>query len=64
MTVANAIIPLFIARIPHLKLEHPDQHENILQATITSQQPTSNCPPCGTPSTILHSHYNRTKIDQ
>ena len=60
MTVANAIIPLLTARIPHLKLEQLDQHENILQATITSQQPTSKCPICGTPSTSLHSYYQRT----
>jgi transposase len=63
MTVSNAIIPLLTARIPHLKLEQLDQHENILQATITSQQHTSKCPTCGTPSSILHSHYQRTVQD-
>jgi transposase len=63
MTVTNAIIPLLTARIPHLKLEQLDRHENILQATITSQQPTSKCPTCGTPSSILHSHYQRTVQD-
>ena len=63
MTVTNAIIPLLTARIPHLKLEQLDRHENILQTTITSQQPTSKCPTCGTPSSILHSHYQRTVQD-
>ena len=63
MTVTNAIIPLLTARIPHLKLEHLDRHENILQASITSQQPTSKCPTCGTPSSNLHSHYQRTVQD-
>ena len=63
MTVANAIIPLLTARIPHLKLEQLDRHENFLKATITSKQPTSKCPICGTPSTSLHSHYQRTVQD-
>ena len=63
MTLTDAITPLLTARIPHLKLEQLDQHENILQATVTSQQPNSKCPTCGTPSSILHSHYRRTVQD-
>ena len=63
MTLTDAITPLLTARIPHLKLEQLDQHENILQATVTSQQPNSKCPTCSTPSSILHSHYRRTVQD-
>jgi transposase len=46
-----------------LKLEQLDRHDNQLHAIITSQQPTSKCPSCGTPSAILHSHYHRTVQD-
>jgi transposase len=60
MTLTDAITPLVTARISHLKLEQLDRNDNHLHAIITSEQPTSNCPSCGTPSAILHSHYNRT----
>jgi transposase len=63
MTVTDAITPLLTARIPHLKLEQLDRNDNQLHAVITSQQPTSNCPACGTPSAMLHSHYKRTVQD-
>jgi transposase len=63
MTVTDAITPLLTARIPYLKLERLDRHDNQLHAIITSQQLTSNCPACGTPNAILHSHYNHTVQD-
>ena len=63
MTLTDAITPLITARIPYLNLEYLEQHDNQLIACITSQQPTSNCPSCGTQSSSLHSHYQRIVQD-
>jgi transposase len=63
MILTDAITPLLTTRIPHLKLEQLDRNDNQLHAIITSEQPTSNCLACGTPSAIVHNHYNRTVQD-
>jgi transposase len=63
MSLTDALIPLLTARIPFLNLEQLYEVENHVQASITSQQPTSKCPKCGTTSSSLHSHYTRTIQD-
>jgi transposase len=63
MSLTGALIPLLTAQIPFLNLEQFNEVEHQIQASITSQQPTSKCPKCGTTSSSLHSHYTRTLQD-
>ena len=63
MTITDIITPPLTARVPYLNLKYLEQHDNRLIASITSQQPSSNCPSCGTRSLSLHSHYQRTLQD-
>ncbi len=63
MSLTDALLPLLTAHIPFLNLEQLYEVQNHVQASITSQQPTSKCPKCGTTSSSLHSHYTRTIQD-
>lgn len=59
MIVPDEFADLILANIPNLRLERIQCEADHLRATATNQQPSSTCPSCGTPSSSVHSHYER-----